>query len=59
MIVVQDPRFQISHVSYKNQWDLMIRNVQYEDEAQYECQVSSTDKTLRQVVALTVIGNGE
>jgi len=46
----------VSHVDYKNQWDLMIKNVQPDDEGVYECQVSSTNKNFRKLVSLTVIG---
>lgn len=56
MIVVADNRLQIGHVQFKNQWDLMIKNVQPDDAGVYECQVASTDKTIRRLVQLTVIG---
>ncbi|XP_060558634.1 lachesin-like isoform X2 [Ruditapes philippinarum] len=55
MVVVADDRLQIGHVQYKNQWDLMIKNVQPEDAGIYECQVASKDKTVRRLVQLTVI----
>lgn len=56
MTVVADDRFQIGHVNYKNQWDLMIKNVKPEDEGVYECQVSSTNKNARKLVQLSVVG---
>ncbi|XP_053405719.1 lachesin-like isoform X2 [Mercenaria mercenaria] len=55
MVVVADDRLQIGHVQYKNQWDLMIKNVQPEDAGIYECQVASRDKTVRRLVQLSVI----
>ncbi|XP_052230704.1 lachesin-like isoform X2 [Dreissena polymorpha] len=55
MTVVADERIQIGHVDFKNQWDLMIKNVQPEDEGVYECQVASTNKYMRRMVTLTVI----
>lgn len=57
MTVIADDRIQVSHVDYKNQWDLMIKNVQPEDEGVYECQVASRDKNFRKLVSLTVLGN--
>ncbi|KAH3774769.1 hypothetical protein DPMN_176162 [Dreissena polymorpha] len=55
MTVVADERIQIGHVDFKNQWDLMIKNVQPEDEGVYECQVASTNKHIRRMISLTVI----
>ena len=57
MTVVADDRLQVGHVDYKSQWDLMIKNVQPDDEGIYECQVASTDRTMRRLVSLTVLGN--
>ena len=57
MTVVEDERFQVGHVDYKSQWDLMIKNVQPEDEGIYECQVASRDRTMRRRVSLTVLGD--
>lgn len=59
MTVVADDRLQVGHVEYKNQWDLMIKNVQPDDEGVYECQVASRDKTIRKLVQLTVIVDPE
>ena len=56
MTVVEDDRFQVGHVDYKSQWDLMIKNVQPEDEGIYECQVASRDRTMRRLITLTVLG---
>ncbi|XP_052233248.1 lachesin-like [Dreissena polymorpha] len=56
MTVVADDRIQIGHVDFLNQWDLMIKNVQPADEGVYECQVASTNKNIRRMVSLTVIG---
>ncbi|KAH3774787.1 hypothetical protein DPMN_176180 [Dreissena polymorpha] len=56
MTVVADDRIQIGHVDFKYQWDLMIKNVQPEDEGMYECQVASTNKNMRIMFSLTVIG---
>ena len=56
MTVVADDRFQVGHVDYKSQWDLMIKNVQPDDEGIYECQVASRDRTMRRLVTLTVLG---
>ncbi|KAH3777222.1 lachesin-like [Dreissena polymorpha] len=55
LTVVADDRIQIGHVDFKNQWDLMIKNVQPEDEGVYECQVASTNRNIRRLVSLTVI----
>ncbi|XP_052231544.1 fibroblast growth factor receptor 3-like isoform X2 [Dreissena polymorpha] len=55
MTVVADDRIQIGHVDFKNQWDLMIKNVQPDDEGVYECQVASTNRNIRKLVSLTVI----
>ncbi|KAL4228243.1 hypothetical protein ACF0H5_013676 [Mactra antiquata] len=59
MTLVADDRFQISHEQYKNQWDLMIKNVKPEDAGVYECQVASRDKTARKLVQLTVVVDPE
>ena len=56
MTVIGDERIQIGHVDYLNQWDLMIKNVQPEDEGIYECQVASRIIAFRKLVALTVLG---
>ncbi|KAL3867229.1 hypothetical protein ACJMK2_044445 [Sinanodonta woodiana] len=51
---IADDRFQVNHIPYKDQWNLLIKNVQLEDEGTYECQVSSTDRTIRRLITLTV-----
>ncbi|XP_052229958.1 leucine-rich repeats and immunoglobulin-like domains protein 2 [Dreissena polymorpha] len=55
MTVVADDRIQIGHVDFKNQWDLMIKNVKPEDEGVYVCQVASTNRNIRRMISLTVI----
>ena len=56
LTITSDRRISVVHVPYKNQWDLMIKNVQAEDEGMYECQISSKNRSLRRLVALNVIG---
>lgn len=55
LTIIADKRMQVVHVSFKNQWDLMIKNVTLEDEGVYECQIASTDRTVRRLVTLNVI----
>ncbi|KAK3596480.1 hypothetical protein CHS0354_032685 [Potamilus streckersoni] len=54
MTYIADDRFQVNHVPYKDQWNLLIKNVQLEDEGIYECQVSSTDRAIRRLITLKV-----
>ncbi|KAK3596482.1 hypothetical protein CHS0354_032687 [Potamilus streckersoni] len=49
-----DDRFQVKNVPHKDQWNLIIKNVKKEDEGEYECQISTTDRSLRQSVYLKV-----
>lgn len=53
--IVADDRMHVGHVQARNQWDLMIKNVQLTDEGIYECQVASTDRSFRRLVVLTVL----
>ncbi|KAJ8304372.1 hypothetical protein KUTeg_017955 [Tegillarca granosa] len=49
-----DRRYQSRNIPYKDEWNLIIRNVQPVDSGIYECQVSSKRRTLRQNITLTV-----
>ncbi|KAK3601433.1 hypothetical protein CHS0354_033554 [Potamilus streckersoni] len=47
-------RFKLDHVPYKDEWNLVIEDVQQYDSGTYECQVSSKDGTYRQNITLLV-----
>lgn len=55
MTVIDDKRIQVAHVDYKNQWDLLIKDVKLGDRGVYECQISSKDRTVRRIITLNVI----
>ncbi|XP_060601073.1 lachesin-like [Ruditapes philippinarum] len=52
---VEINRFYLSHVPYREEWNLLIKNVQPFDAGTYECQISSTKKVLRRNITLNVI----
>ncbi|XP_071166254.1 zwei Ig domain protein zig-8-like [Mytilus edulis] len=54
-LFAQDNRFQAKHISWKQQWNLSIKNVQLHDAGAYECQVSVRGLMLRQNITLSVI----
>lgn len=56
MTVIEDKRIQVAHIEFKNQWDLMIKDVKPEDDGVYECQISTTDRTVRRIITLNVVG---
>lgn len=49
-----DSRISISHDSSRNNWDLIIKNVKFDDSGEYECQVPSTNKNIRQHIFLRI-----
>ncbi|KAL3867227.1 hypothetical protein ACJMK2_044443, partial [Sinanodonta woodiana] len=49
-----DDRIQVKNVPHKDQWNLIIKNVKTEDEGEYVCQISTTDRSLRQSVFLEI-----
>ncbi|XP_045216172.1 hepatocyte cell adhesion molecule-like isoform X2 [Mercenaria mercenaria] len=52
---VEINRFYLSHVPYREEWNLLIKNVQPFDAGTYECQISSTEKVLRRNITLNVV----
>ncbi|KAL5004949.1 hypothetical protein ScPMuIL_018405 [Solemya velum] len=52
---IDDERFQVHHMAYNDQWNLMIKNVQTHDAGVYECQVSSKRQSIRQNITLNVM----
>ncbi|ESP05604.1 hypothetical protein LOTGIDRAFT_102200 [Lottia gigantea] len=53
---VEDARIQIEHPARSNQWNLLIKQVQFKDAGVYECQISSKVRHLRYYVTLLVKG---
>ncbi|KAJ8304479.1 hypothetical protein KUTeg_018062 [Tegillarca granosa] len=51
---VGDSRIQVHHVVHKDQWNLHIRNASKKDEGVYECQVSTSDRSIRKNFLLTI-----
>lgn len=49
-------RFYLNHVPHRDEWNLLIKNVQPFDAGVYECQISSKKKTMRRNITLNVIG---
>jgi len=52
----QDSRISISHDTSRNNWDLIITDLKFEDSGVYECQVPSSNKNVRQHIFLRVKG---
>lgn len=52
----QDNRISISHDTSRNNWDLIITDLTFEDSGVYECQVPSSNKNVRQHIFLRVKG---
>ena len=52
----QDSRISISHDTSRNNWDLIIADLKFEDSGVYECQVPSSNKNVRQHIFLRVKG---
>ena len=50
-----DQRFSAHHVPLTHFWQLRIRNVTFDDEGRYECQISTTPP-LGHALDLTVVG---
>ena len=53
---VELDRFHLNHVPHRDEWNLLIKNVQPFDAGVYECQISSKQKTMRRNITLYVIG---
>ena len=53
---VELDRFHLNHVPHRDEWNLLIKNVQPFDAGVYECQISSTQKTMRKNITLNVVG---
>ncbi|KAL3865832.1 hypothetical protein ACJMK2_043182 [Sinanodonta woodiana] len=54
LFVKELERFKLDHVAYKDEWNLLIEDVQQYDSGTYECQVSSKEGSYRQNVTLHV-----
>ncbi|WAR00202.1 LRIG1-like protein, partial [Mya arenaria] len=52
---VEINRFKLNHVAHRDEWNLLIKNVQMFDAGTYECQISSMEKLLRRNITLHVI----
>ncbi|KAJ8304623.1 hypothetical protein KUTeg_018206, partial [Tegillarca granosa] len=55
MSYIADSRFQISHLSYRGEWNLSIKNVSLKDAGVYECQVSAKSRDFRRLILLNVV----
>ena len=54
-VFVDDPDIDIDNLPHRDEWNLIIRNVQTRHQGIYECQIS-TKEDLRRYVQLNVIG---
>ncbi|WAQ99777.1 BASI-like protein, partial [Mya arenaria] len=54
MVFTADNRFQVAHVPDREEWNLLIKNVNHDDAGLYECQVSSKEKYIRRIVRVIV-----
>lgn len=54
MVFVSDPDFNIDHLPHREEWNLVISNVQLRHAGLYECQIS-TKEDLRKYVQLNVL----
>ncbi|XP_033749906.1 zwei Ig domain protein zig-8-like isoform X2 [Pecten maximus] len=52
-VFVKDPSFSVKHIPYRDEWNLMITNVQVKHAGKYECQVS-TKENMHRYITLTV-----
>ncbi|XP_069138686.1 protein amalgam-like isoform X3 [Argopecten irradians] len=52
-VFVKDPSFSVKHIPYRDEWNLMINNVQVKHAGKYECQVS-TKENMHRYITLTV-----
>lgn len=53
---VEDERIHVEYVHKAEQWNLIIDQVNAADQGDYECQVSITQRKLRQNIRLEVMG---
>ncbi|ESP02460.1 hypothetical protein LOTGIDRAFT_138435, partial [Lottia gigantea] len=51
---VSDSRIKVYHEKYSMEWSLHIKDVTYEDEGVYECQISSKARSIRRLIMLRV-----
>lgn len=51
-----DQRHSIERVARKNEWNLVIRDLQADDAGVYECAISTKEKDIRRLVILRVNG---
>ncbi|KAK6180561.1 hypothetical protein SNE40_012693 [Patella caerulea] len=51
---VSDDRIRVLHEKYSMEWSLHIRDVTFEDEGVYECQISSKSRSVRRLIMLRV-----
>ena len=54
-IFVDDPDVDVDNLPHRDEWNLIIRNVQPRHQGIYECQIS-TKEDLRRYVQLNVLG---
>ncbi|XP_033749137.1 kin of IRRE-like protein 2 isoform X1 [Pecten maximus] len=54
-LYISNDAITVGHQPDSHHWNLHIHPVTADDEGEYECQVSSSDKTIRQRVNLTVV----
>ncbi|XP_021345915.1 kin of IRRE-like protein 2 [Mizuhopecten yessoensis] len=58
-LYISNDAIAVEHISDSYYWNLHIHPVTVDDEGEYECQVASSDKTIRQRVNLTVLDKKE
>ncbi|XP_021375623.1 leucine-rich repeat-containing protein 24-like isoform X4 [Mizuhopecten yessoensis] len=52
-VFVKDPSFSVKHIPYRDEWNLMINNIQLKHAGKFECQVS-TKENMHRFITLTV-----
>jgi hypothetical protein len=56
MTYVPDDRYQVHHIPDKEEWNLLIKDIQHNDSGIYECQISTKEKYIRKLIRVIVVG---
>ncbi|XP_060605632.1 lachesin-like [Ruditapes philippinarum] len=55
MTYVPDDRYQVHHIPDKEEWNLLIKDIQHNDSGIYECQISTKEKYIRKLIRVIVV----